>query len=288
MSAKNDMSLPRGLSIVVATVIVVFSILGPLTDYQITASAVGRIVSKKVYSALIPLRKSTSLNHQPYQVQIFSRDPQVIYIEDFLSKEEIAHLLYLSEGRFQRSKVYGGYDESVVDPDLRISETAQIDNNDEVVRRIRNRAAKFQGSRGNRTKVEDLAVQRYHADGFYSYHYDWDPTLTEGNRITTFMVYLVGDCTGGGTNFPYLQKPSDRQWCNVIECDEGENAYQGVTFKPIAGSAVFWENFHTNGSGHQGVFHAGLPVESGVKIGLNIWTWDAAWKRPEGDSEIWI
>lgn len=35
---------------------------------------------------------SAHVDHQ-YQIQIFSRDPLIIYIRDFLSSEEIAHLL---------------------------------------------------------------------------------------------------------------------------------------------------------------------------------------------------
>lgn len=48
---------------------------------------------------------------------------------------------------------------------------------------------------------------------------------------------------------------------------------QGIIFKPIAGNAIFWENMRRDGSGYWESWHAGLPVESGVKIGLNIWSW---------------
>ncbi len=165
---------------------------------------------------------------------------------------------------------------------MRDSESAHIDRDDEVVRRIEKRAMEFQGWRGSDTVVEHPTIQRYKVDGFYNYHFDWDPSLTRGNRITTFNIYLVGDCTGGGTNFPFLPQPNDTRWCNVIECDdEGRDGYQGVTFKPIAGSAVYWENIHPNGSTHKGVYHAGLPVKSGVKVGLNIWSWDSSWESPE-------
>jgi len=163
-----------------------------------------------------------------------------------------------------------------------MSESAHVNRKDEVVRRIENRAMEFQGWRGNHTIIEHPTIQRYKVDGFYNYHYDWDPSLTKGNRVTTFMAYLVDDCTGGGTNFPYLPQPDDTWWCDIIECDEdGRDGYQGVTFKPIAGSAVYWENFHPNGSAHRVVYHAGLPVKSGVKVGLNIWSWDSSWRSPE-------
>jgi prolyl 4-hydroxylase len=152
---------------------------------------------------------------------------------------------------------------------------------DPVVRRIEKRAINFQGWRGEDTHIQPLKTQRYGYNGYFSFHYDWDPSVKEGNRVTTFMIYLVDECTGGGTNFPRLQQPDDHRWCDVIACDEDDrDGYDGVTFKPVAGSAIFWENMHPNGSFHHGVRHASLPVKSGEKVGLNIWTWDSAWKEP--------
>jgi prolyl 4-hydroxylase len=137
------------------------------------------------------------------------------------------------------------------------------------------------GWRGNHTRLQPLKVQRYGPGGFYTFHYDWDALVEDGNRATTFMIYLVANCTGGGTNFPKLPMPEDARWCSVIECGEGRDGYEGVTFKPVTGSAVYWENIHPNGTLHLGVRHASLPVKEGVKVGLNIWSWDDAWRKPE-------
>ena len=109
------------------------------------------------------------------------------------------------------------------------------------------------------------------------------------------MVYVQANCTGGGTHFPRLTRPRDKSWCRFIEC-EPESIYEaasmsstssleeietrtkedlnaGVIFKPIAGNAVYWENMRGDGSGYSESWHAGLPVTSGSKIGLNIWSW---------------
>lgn len=92
-----------------------------------------------------------------------------------------------------------------------------------------------------------------------------------GNRLTSFFVYVAAsNVTGGGTNFPILDAPRDRRWCAFVDCDEPwEN---GVTFKPVPGNAVFWQNLREDGSGDPATLHAGLPVVSGVKLGMNIWT----------------
>lgn len=115
---------------------------------------------------------------------------------------------------------------------------------------------------------------------------------------------------GGGTEFPLLRGLSagDR-WCRFVECggasgekaepsgdsnadgagpgaedaaaaaalegNRGHREVTGAVFKPIAGNAVYWENFRPDGTGRgwDETWHAGLPVEKGTKVGLNIWTW---------------
>jgi len=182
-----------------------------------------------------------------------------------------------SDGRYEPSRVYHG-DDAIENKKARLSESARVDR-DDIVRQVEKRARRFQGWRGNSTKLQPPMTQRYTEGGFFDYHYDFDELIEKGNRVTTFMVYLADNCTGGGTNFPRLEWSGDRRWCNVIDCDNDE--YLGVTFKPVAGSAVFWENMHPNGSFHHGVAHASLPLLSGTKVGLNLWFWDSEWRRPK-------
>jgi prolyl 4-hydroxylase len=89
------------------------------------------------------------------------------------------------------------------------------------------------------------------------------------------MVYLDDKCTGGGTKFPRLERPDEDKWCDVLDCEEDvvDEEEQGITFKPVKGNAVYWENFRVDGKGYEETWHAGLPVKSGVKVGLNIWSW---------------
>ena len=112
-----------------------------------------------------------------------------------------------------------------------------------------------------------------------SFTLDWSSSKSTSGRVSSFMVYLEANCTGGGTNFPRLERPKDKNWCRFIECREGEGngtgqqSVEGVTFKPIKGNAVFWENLRSDGTGYKESWHAGLPVKGGTKIGLNIWSW---------------
>jgi prolyl 4-hydroxylase len=100
------------------------------------------------------------------------------------------------------------------------------------------------------------------------------------------MVYVDADCVGGGTEFPRIRMPDVKKgrWCELLECDESSEDGQstpkmGVTFKPIAGNAVFWQNLAKDGRGYEETYHAGLPVASGYKVGLNIWSWGSARRR---------
>src|SRR6186713_2205397 len=97
---------------------------------------------------------------------------------------------------------------------------------------------------------------------------DWSSSKSTSGRVSSFMVYLEANCTGGGTNFPRLERPKDRNWCRFIECREegegngtGQQSVEGVTFKPIKGNAVFWENLRNDGTGYKESWHAGLPVK---------------------------
>lgn len=173
-----------------------------------------------------------------------------------------------------------------INTSVRASESATLNRTD-IVRIVERRARTIMGWRNNSTIIQPIKAQRYGFNGFYDYHYDWVEDCKVGNRMTTFMVYLVANCTGGGTNFPRLVRPLDKRWCDVIECEEeGFGAtYPGVTFRPIAGSAVYWDNFHPNGTPHRGTRHAALPVSAGEKVGLNIWSWDTSWAPTSADKE---
>lgn len=101
-------------------------------------------------------------------------------------------------------------------------------------------------------------------------------------------VHADAELEGGGTEFPLLKWKADRgRWCERwLECGEGPKDgegeegegledYVGATFRPVPGNAVFWENFRPDatGTGWEESWHAGLPVNRGVKVGLNIWSW---------------
>lgn len=181
-----------------------------------------------------------------------------------------------SEDQFSHSGVTGEGGQSTINS-VRTSQSTSV-GRDAVVRCIESRALDFQGYDMPRSHVEPLQLVKYGMGEQYRFHTDWftNPAhataAVGGNRRSSFFAYVhvSNDTTGGGTNFPILDAPKDQRWCAVVDCDEPyEN---GVTFRPVEGNAVYWENLLPNGVGDERTLHAGLPVTSGYKIGMNIWT----------------
>ncbi|OKO99305.1 hypothetical protein PENSUB_8692 [Penicillium subrubescens] len=217
-----------------------------------------------------------------YRVHLLSQAPLVLYIENFVSAAEADHLVEISLNKYTPSIIYNGKTQQI-DPSKRLSDRALLDR-DDTVRCLENRARTFQGWRPH-LYIERMWAQRYNASGHYRHHYDWTGSLARGgDRLSTFMVYLGDECEGGGTNFPRLGMPGGREWCRFLECEEDEQGTvkEGITFKPIKGNAIFWENLRPDGTGYPETWHAAYPVTSGTKVGLNIWSWYQPPKRNRG------
>ncbi|RDW59584.1 hypothetical protein BP6252_12671 [Coleophoma cylindrospora] len=222
-----------------------------------------------------------------YQTHILKLEPLIIYIEDFLTVSEQEHLIKISADKFEPSTVTTGQETSV-NEEIRRSEVAFLDR-DNVVRCIENRARAFQGWREN-LHIERLRTQRYGPGGHYAHHYDWSGGSRAQDRVSTFMVYVdvSEDIQGGGTEFPRLRMKVGEEsgmgrWCEFLDCEkmaeasgEGEGEGGGLVFRPVKRNAVFWVNIQPDGRGYEETWHAGLPVEKGEKVGLNIWSWGSA------------
>ncbi|KAF2840236.1 hypothetical protein M501DRAFT_931857 [Patellaria atrata CBS 101060] len=241
-----------------------------------TDDEVADLISKLNTSTLMIPDEDLICPKSTYVVHILSRDPLVAYIEDFIRNDEASHLVEISEPNFTPSTVWAGSEESH-DMTIRLSEKALLPR-DHTVKCIEARARAFQGWRPD-VFIEELYSQRYGPSGYYRHHFDGGVSSSRFGRISSFMVYLDASCTGGGTNFPKLKRPENKSWCKFIECGDeiskgidGEEL-EGITFKAIKGNALYWENFRPDGSMYEESWHAGLPVKTGTKIGLNIWSW---------------
>ncbi|KAH7632018.1 hypothetical protein B0T09DRAFT_113185 [Sordaria sp. MPI-SDFR-AT-0083] len=239
---------------------------------------------------LIALEGNSSSQCMPHTpapvVHVYSREPLVLYVENFLSTDERHHLLDISEPLFKPSTTTNdGGQTTHRNTTVRDSEVAMIPRTDSV-RCIEDRAREIQGWRDD-VFIERLRTQRYRPGGHYNHHFDWSSNRGGWGRVSSFMVWVDdgdGSLVGGGTEFPRMKRRKDSRWCAFVECpektaDRGDEQGQapdglGVTFKVIPGNAVYWENFRSDGTGRgwDESWHAGLPVKKGVKVGLNIWS----------------
>ncbi|KAH8695702.1 hypothetical protein GQ44DRAFT_744549 [Phaeosphaeriaceae sp. PMI808] len=225
-----------------------------------------------------PHTNSTCPQHL-YQVHMFSEDPLIIYIPNFITPAESAHLQTVSKGKFSSSQIADDFGQQLL-ASTRTSQSTSLES-DEVVQCIEQRALDFQGFDTKRESLEPLQLVAYTHSQEYHAHTDWftgsAQTTSEygGNRLSSFFVYVYAsdDIKGGGTQFPLLDVPVDEAWCDYVNCDA--EMEDGVVFRPVNGNAVFWRNLKKSGKEYVGdrrTVHAGLPVQRGRKLGMNIWT----------------
>ncbi|MCJ1322276.1 Prolyl 4-hydroxylase, alpha polypeptide [Xylographa vitiligo] len=215
-----------------------------------------------------------------YTPRIFSTDPLIIYLENYITAPEREYVVNLAESQYTQSQVAEAMGDDRIGaliPDYRSSQTASF-YADPVTQCIEERSAFFQGNMPV-DRVEALQVVKYTVGDQFRHHWDWWEGA-DNPRISTLFAYLACDsgessygdqCEGGATHFPDLRNDFPREWCDVIDCYD-DSGLGGVAFKPVAGNAVFWSNVHPNNTYHRGTYHAGMPVKQGQKIGLNIWT----------------
>ncbi|KAI6434691.1 hypothetical protein MCOR24_000855 [Pyricularia oryzae] len=238
-----------------------------------------------------PLLSYFECEHPAYKIQVVSKSPLVIYIHNFITPTERQHLQDVTKNTLTHSGVTAndGQGNTVQESQERSSQSTNVPR-DAVVRCIEDRALAFQGHDVARSQLEPLQLVKYGQGQGQGHHFhtDWFADVAQhataalgGNRLSSFFAYVDvsnstegnGDETivGGGTNFPMLDAPRDERWCAVLDCDEPWA--NGVTFRPIAGNAVYWENMLPTGAGgdHR-TLHAVLPLIKGSKIGMNIWT----------------
>ena len=202
--------------------------------------------------------------------QLLSTEPLLTYLDDFLTASEIDYLVALGTPLFQRSMITDGKVTT-----RRTSDSCFLPGSDAVVSRIKQRAASFLGGVAY-DGIEAVQLVRYVENQKVDLHYDWHqgtlPVSKKSgkpyNRLASFFIYVNAGCTGGETWFPKVLIASTLQSSGKVRSVEDG---QGVAVVPRAGSGVFWMNMDGAGVGDCRTLHAGLPVKSGTKIGMNIW-----------------
>ncbi|OAL48591.1 hypothetical protein IQ07DRAFT_80946 [Pyrenochaeta sp. DS3sAY3a] len=227
----------------------------------------------KVVSSLVTRFTHGSITPVTYSTQLLSTDPLLIHINNFLAPDEIQHLIALGTPLFTRSMITDGKITS-----RRTSDSCFLPGNDTIVKRVKDRAAHFLGG-VEFDGIEAIQLVRYVDNQKVDLHFDWRqgqlPTRAKTgkpyNRLASFFIYIDANCTGGETWFPKASVSHGFSAGGGADMVHSLGEGNGISVVPKAGSGVFWMNLNSDKSGNPKTLHAGLPVKSGTKIGMNIW-----------------
>jgi predicted 2-oxoglutarate/Fe(II)-dependent dioxygenase YbiX len=170
------------------------------------------------------------------------QEPRVI--PDFLSSDERNHIMKKAEKKLNISTIAV---DGKVNRDIRVSETAWLELDDPIVRRVAERCVSLTDRPlGN---CENLQVLRYKQGGHYKPHQDTFDDMKGNKRMYTIILALNDDYEEGETEFPNLKKK----------------------YKLKAGDALFFHTLDNYELKTSKALHGGRPVKSGEKWICNLW-----------------
>lgn len=195
---------------------------------------------------------------------------RVFMIENFLSNDEIEHLIAVAAPKMTRSMVIEPVTGQGKQSDYRTGMTGMLARGqDLIIKEIESRIASV--ARVRTQQLEFLNVNRYDVGDEFKPHTDWfapnAPQLAPqlkfgGQRIASMLVYLNEPEEGGETTFDEL----------------------GLKVKPVKGAALFWHNVKESGEPDPLTLHCGKPVLKGSKIALTCWIRERAFDGTEEEA----
>jgi prolyl 4-hydroxylase len=211
------------------------------------------------------------LKSTPNALQIPATGLDLFVVRDFLTRSECDQLIEKIDQDRVPSTLAGPTD----DPEFRTSESCNLRLTDRINMVVEARINALTGIPP--TQGETIQGQRYgvgqqfkpHHDFFYPDKPYWEEqTKSGGQRTWTGMVFLNEPEAGGQTFFPKAN----------------------VRVTPRTGNLLLWNNLDEFGEPNMYSFHAGMPVEAGVKYIITKWYREREWawwvsnkKKPGSD-----
>jgi|TARA_B110000285_G_C14760015_1_gene439115 prolyl 4-hydroxylase len=189
-------------------------------------------------------------------VTLFSPDPIVYVVDDFLSDDECHEFINYSKSKLQRATVVGLNKEQKLDS--RTNKFAWLEHDaSEIIHEVSKRLSIL--VQMPIRNAEMFQVVHYESGTEYKPHFDSFDKATElgkkywkpgGQRMITALIYLNNVEDGGATYFPELD----------------------VLIKPKKGNVlVFHNTIQETTNIHPKSLHAGMPVSNGEKWAANLW-----------------
>lgn len=197
--------------------------------------------------ALLAEPQPASASERTSELESYRKE--VGMIGGLLSRDECAELIdYCEAACFSRSRVAerdGIGHKDVVATAIRSSSSVVLQNrNHPLLARLYRECAAREGVELHH--IEHIQCVRYKRGQKFRAHFDGGVNLP---RLTTYLLYLNDDFTGGETYFPLLD----------------------LSVAPVAGSCLRFPSCDREGRVLWQSEHGGLPVGDGVKYALNIW-----------------
>jgi hypothetical protein len=173
-------------------------------------------------------------------------------IDNILTQEECDKLIQTGiKNSLVKANTLGENIES-----YRTADNTWIWESNELTTKIENIVAKESGLPIE--NQEKIHIVKYNVGGEYKPHHDffhpntdyYESTMgTAGQRVFSFLFYLNDDFTGGETDFPTKK----------------------IKVTPKLGRLLIWKNLKEDGLLDYESYHAGLPVETGIKYIAIVW-----------------
>ena len=189
-------------------------------------------------------------------VTMYSADPIVYLVSDFLNDEECEAFIDAAQGKLKVSTVISK--DKFIQHESRTSENCWLEHDaNEIVHEVSKRLSIL--VQMPIKNAEQYQVVYYRAGAECKPHYDsfdydseegkenWEPG---GQRVISALAYLNNVDEGGGTGFPNLDIE--------IEAKKGD-------------VLIFHNTLQDSNEVHPRSLHAGLPVTSGEKWAINLW-----------------
>lgn len=232
--------------------------------------AVGQPARERRYRAdpvRLPAAVEVRAHDREVSIRFTLADPNVALVDGLLSADECARLIRTASGKLQRSEVVDRASGAMAISGVRTSQGTHFGiGENEVVDRLERRIAALTGTRIE--QGEPLQVLHYRPGGEYLAHHDYfdpaDPGSAAhlrigGQRVATVVVYLADVEGGGETVFPGI----------------------GLSIRPRAGSAAYFEYFNQQGLVDSRCLHAGAPVSRGEKWIATKWLRQSDYRSPD-------
>jgi prolyl 4-hydroxylase len=205
-----------------------------------------------------------SLIGSKFQIDIWSINPRIFVLRNFLSGPECDHMIEIARAKIQRSTTVDPETGNLIEVDGRTSSSTYFwIRHDEIITEIEERIANLVNIPVE--NGEGLQVLNYRVGQFYNPHFDFFdpqhkgsavPMATGGQRVGTCIMYLSTVEEGGETHFPEV----------------------GIKVPPVRGDAVFFYNVRVDGEVDRNTLHASLPVIRGEKWACTKWIREREYK----------